>query len=251
MGRCRRYARTSGSARRSSGSSSTSRSSIEGQPIDRDRSRCPRSNRPKRTATDTDDRRSRNRLDRDRSEGRRVIDPIRNYLVPTVVEQTNRGERAFDLYSRCSRSTSSSSARRSTTRSPTSSAPSCCTSSRRTPTRTSTSTSTRPAATSPRCSRSTTRCSTSSPTSPRSASARRRRPRRCCSPPARKGKRLALPHARVLLHQPYGRRGRPGHRHRDRGQGDPAHARPPRGDPGPPHRPAESRRSTRTPTATS
>ena len=28
-----------------------------------------------------------------------VINP-RNYLVPTVVEQTNRGERAFDLYSR-------------------------------------------------------------------------------------------------------------------------------------------------------
>ena len=26
--------------------------------------------------------------------------PARNYLVPTVVEQTNRGERAFDLYSR-------------------------------------------------------------------------------------------------------------------------------------------------------
>lgn len=29
-----------------------------------------------------------------------TIEPIRNYLVPTVVEQTNRGERAFDLYSR-------------------------------------------------------------------------------------------------------------------------------------------------------
>ena len=29
-----------------------------------------------------------------------MIEPIRNYLVPTVVEQTNRGERAFDLYSR-------------------------------------------------------------------------------------------------------------------------------------------------------
>ncbi len=28
------------------------------------------------------------------------MDPIRNYLVPTVVEQTNRGERAFDIYSR-------------------------------------------------------------------------------------------------------------------------------------------------------
>jgi ATP-dependent Clp protease protease subunit len=29
-----------------------------------------------------------------------VTDPIRNYLVPTVIEQTNRGERAFDIYSR-------------------------------------------------------------------------------------------------------------------------------------------------------
>lgn len=29
-----------------------------------------------------------------------MIEPIHNYLVPTVVEQTNRGERAYDLYSR-------------------------------------------------------------------------------------------------------------------------------------------------------
>ncbi len=29
-----------------------------------------------------------------------MIESVRNYLVPTVVEQTNRGERAFDLYSR-------------------------------------------------------------------------------------------------------------------------------------------------------
>ena len=29
-----------------------------------------------------------------------MIQPIYNYLVPTVVEQTNRGERAYDLYSR-------------------------------------------------------------------------------------------------------------------------------------------------------
>ena len=28
------------------------------------------------------------------------MEPIRNYLVPTVVEQSNRGERAYDLYSR-------------------------------------------------------------------------------------------------------------------------------------------------------
>jgi ATP-dependent Clp protease, protease subunit len=29
-----------------------------------------------------------------------VTEPIRNYLIPTVIEQTNRGERAFDIYSR-------------------------------------------------------------------------------------------------------------------------------------------------------
>jgi len=29
-----------------------------------------------------------------------VNEPIRNYLVPTVVEQTNRGERGYDLYSK-------------------------------------------------------------------------------------------------------------------------------------------------------
>ncbi len=29
-----------------------------------------------------------------------MIEPIRNYLVPTVIESSSRGERAFDLYSR-------------------------------------------------------------------------------------------------------------------------------------------------------
>ena len=29
-----------------------------------------------------------------------MIEPIRNYLVPTVIEQTNRGERGYDLYSK-------------------------------------------------------------------------------------------------------------------------------------------------------
>ena len=28
------------------------------------------------------------------------VDTYMNYLVPTVVEQTNRGERAYDIYSR-------------------------------------------------------------------------------------------------------------------------------------------------------
>ncbi|MEQ1771301.1 MAG: ATP-dependent Clp protease proteolytic subunit [Devosia sp.] len=31
---------------------------------------------------------------------RDLVDTFTNYLVPTVVEQTNRGERAFDIYSR-------------------------------------------------------------------------------------------------------------------------------------------------------
>ena len=29
-----------------------------------------------------------------------MSDPIQNYLVPTVIQQTNRGERAYDIYSR-------------------------------------------------------------------------------------------------------------------------------------------------------
>ena len=29
-----------------------------------------------------------------------AIDPVTNYLVPMVIEQTNRGERAFDIYSK-------------------------------------------------------------------------------------------------------------------------------------------------------
>jgi ATP-dependent Clp protease, protease subunit len=35
-----------------------------------------------------------------RNEPEPVTEPIYNYLVPTVIEQTNRGERAFDIYSR-------------------------------------------------------------------------------------------------------------------------------------------------------
>ena len=31
---------------------------------------------------------------------RDLVDTWHNYLVPPVVEQTNRGERAFDIYSR-------------------------------------------------------------------------------------------------------------------------------------------------------
>ena len=52
-----------------------------------------------------------------------------------------------------------------------------------------------------------------------------------------RGKRFALPHARILLHQPFGGRRGPGQRHRAPGQGDPPHARPPQRDAGRRHWP--------------
>ena len=42
-------------------------------------------------------------------------DTYMNYLVPMVVEQTNRGERAYDIYSRLLKEKSSSSRARSRT----------------------------------------------------------------------------------------------------------------------------------------
>ncbi len=50
--------------------------------------------------------------------------------------------------------------------------------------------------------------------------ARRRRPRPSLALAGAKGKRYALPHARILLHQPFGGARGPGRRHRDPGQGD-------------------------------
>ena len=44
----------------------------------------------------------------------------------------------------------------------------------------------------------------------------------CSSRPGTKGRRMALPNARVMIHQPIGRRARAGDRHRDPGQGDPS-----------------------------
>ena len=52
--------------------------------------------------------------------GEPVMDTPKDYLVPVVVEQTSRGERSFDIYSRLLKERSSSSARRSTTPWPTS-----------------------------------------------------------------------------------------------------------------------------------
>ena len=48
-----------------------------------------------------------------------IVRPNRLILVPMVVEQSSRGERAYDIFRCCCATASSSSARRSTTRSPT------------------------------------------------------------------------------------------------------------------------------------
>src|SRR5262249_9308434 len=36
----------------------------------------------------------------ERARGDRLMEPVQNYLVPVVIEQTSRGERSFDIYSR-------------------------------------------------------------------------------------------------------------------------------------------------------
>ena len=134
-GRSRRYAPTSGSARRSSGCSSGPRCSIprvrrsiavsSSSPATTSRTttKTPRPTRLPRERKATSERaceRTSSTGPRSRPEPRneghganhRFEDQvmsdligqhetvIRNYLVPTVVEQTNRGERAYDLYSR-------------------------------------------------------------------------------------------------------------------------------------------------------
>ena len=189
-------------ARRSSGSSTTSRWSTRtatpsiGPSSTRSPSPPPETATPDTQTADDSPETQETRSDRAR---------FANYLVPTVVEQTNRGERAFDLYSRllkehiiflgtpiddtvanliCAQllhlesenpdkdiNTLHQLARRRHHR---------------------------------RCSRSTTRCSSSSPTCRRSASARPPRRPPSCWRRARKGKRFALPHARILIHQPHG-----------------------------------------------
>ena len=135
-------------------------------------------------------------------------DPVEIYdnnLVPMVVEQTARGERAFDIYSRLlkERIIFLTGAVYDQV-----SALICAQllflESRRTRTRTSRSTSTARAAWSRPAWRSTTRCSTSAARSARCASARRRRWAACCWRAGAKGKRFALPNARIMVHQPSG-----------------------------------------------
>ena len=106
--------------------------------------------------------------------------------------------------SACCASGSSSSAPTSRTTSRTPSARRCCCSPPRTPTRTSTSTSTAPVARSRRAWRSTTRCSSSRTTWRPSAMGLAASMGQFLLCAGATGKRYALPHARIMMHQPSG-----------------------------------------------
>ena len=171
--------------------------------------------------------------------------------MPTVVEQTNRGERAYDLYSRLLKENIIFLGTPIDDTIANLSAPSCCTSSRRTPTRTSTSTSTRPGGDITALFAIYDTMQYIKPDITTICFGQAASAAAVLLAAGTKGKRLALPHARVLLHQPYGGAGGQATdielaakeilRMRDAARGDPGRA----------HRPAESRGSTTTPTATS
>jgi ATP-dependent Clp protease, protease subunit len=130
-----------------------------------------------------------------------------NYLVPNVVEQTSRGERAYDLYSRllkdniiflqtpiddqiasllCAQLVHLESEN---------------------PDKDINIYINSPGGDITACLRFTTRCSSFVTTSPRSVSARPPRLLRCCSLQEPKGSVSLFPHSRILLHQPYGQVG--------------------------------------------
>ena len=134
-----------------------------------------------------------------------IVDNYSNNLVPMVIEQSARGERSFDIFSRLlreriifmigpvedvlgvarGRAASVPRGRQSQE------GDRACTSTRR-------------AASSRRACRSTTRCSSSGRRCRRCASARRPRWARCCSAPAKTGIRYSLPNSRIMVHQPSG-----------------------------------------------
>ena len=126
----------------------------------------------------------------------------RAQLVPMVVEQTNRGERAYDIYSRLLKDNIIFIGTPIDDRSRTSRSRRCCSWRRRTRRRTSCSTSTARAGRSRPGWRSTTRCSSSGRTCRRTASGRRRRWAALLLAGGAKGKRFSLPNSRIVIHQP-------------------------------------------------
>ena len=163
----------------------------------------------------------------------------KSFLVPMVVEQTSRGERAFDIYSRLLKENIIFLGSPSTTTSPTWSSPRCFFSQRRIRRRTFRSTSIRPAVRSPRAWRFWTRCGWCGPTSSpicvgQAASMARRAAGLRDQGQALQSAAFAHPDPPAFDERPGGA----GHRHRHLREGNPAHARNAEQDSGRRHRPA-------------
>ena len=126
----------------------------------------------------------------------------RMQLVPMVVEQTNRGERAYDIFSRLLKDSIIFIGTPIDDRWPTSSSRRCCFWKRRIRTRTSCSTSTAPAGRSRRGWRSTTRCSSSGRTCRRYCIGQAASMAAVLLAAGAKGKRFSLPNSRIVIHQP-------------------------------------------------
>ena len=172
-------------------------------------------------------------------------------LIPTVIEQTHRGERAGTSSRACSRTASSSSATPIDDEVANVVIAQLLFLESEDPEKDIISTSTRRAARSRRAWRSTTPCSTSAATSRTICMGQAASMGAFLLAAGTKGKRYALPHC--AHHDPpaAGRRPGPGDRHRaSRRKEILTHARHAERDPGQAHRPAASSRSRRTPTAT-
>ena len=123
-------------------------------------------------------------------------------LVPMVVEQTNRGERAYDIFSRLLKDSIIFIGTPIDDQIANLAIAQMLFLEAEDPDKDISCTSTARAARLRPGWRSTTRCSSSSRTCRPSASARRRRWRRCCWRPGAKGKRFSLPNSRIVIHQP-------------------------------------------------
>ena len=133
-----------------------------------------------------------------------LADIYLNTLVPMVVEQTNRGERAYDIYSRLLKE------RIVFVTGPIEDQVASLITAQllfleaENPKKEISMYINSPGGSSPPAWRSMTPCSSSGRRSPPCASARPRPWARCCSPPARRACAMPLPNARILLHQPSG-----------------------------------------------
>ena len=124
-------------------------------------------------------------------------------LIPMVVEQTNRGERAYDIYSRLLKDSIIFIGTPIDDNVANLAVAQMLFLEAEDPDRDILLYINSPGGSVTAGSRSMTRCSSSSRMWRPTASGRRPRSRPCCSPPGAKGKRYTLPNSRILIHQPW------------------------------------------------